>query len=62
MQAGRLKQFAHEWEKLISDVHILDCIRHCDIEFVPRETPNQTLYPSELTFTPTEKGIIETEL
>ena len=61
-EAGRLKQVAYEWEKLTSDLHILDCVKHCHIEFIQGETPKQKFYPRELRFTPTEKAIIDTEL
>ena len=57
-----MKQFAHEWEKLTSDVHILDCVKHCHIEFIQGETPSQKFYPRELRFTQTEKATIDTEL
>ena len=43
-------------------MHILDCVRHCHIEFVAGETPTQKFYPRELKFTPTEKGVIDAEL
>lgn len=59
-KAGRLKDFAHNWEAITSDAWILKMIRGIDIEF--DEPVRQSRPPRPILFSPQETEIIDAEV
>ena len=60
-EAGRLKDFAHNWEKLTSDAFILDTVQHCHIEFKQGSSCDQHNVRVQ-RFNSIEENIIDAEI
>jgi len=58
--AGRLKFFAHEWEKITSDKTILSYVQGCKIEFDTE--PLQTAQPRAIPFSVKETQVLDSEI
>ncbi|MES9884348.1 MAG: reverse transcriptase domain-containing protein [Sedimenticola sp.] len=61
-QAGRLKYYASEWEKITNDPKILDIVQHCHVEFVNDTPPSQSGSTSQQNFNATDTEIIDSEI
>lgn len=62
-QAGRLKNFSHEWRKLTSDTKILDIALNCYIEFIDDIFPVQNKSSiRNIKVNKKEEMIIDTEI
>ena len=63
-QAGRLKHFVKEWEKLTTDPEILDVVEHCHIQFIDNNPPQQNRNEKsfQVKFNKKEEEIIDAEI
>ena len=61
-EAGRLKYYSHEWEKITADSNLFDIVKHCHIEFIDYIKPCQTKAPFQNIFNEKEKEIIDKEI
>lgn len=61
-EAGRLKYYSHEWEKITTDSNLLDIVKHCHIEFTDNIKPCQTHTPFQNIFNEKENDIIDKEI
>ena len=59
-QAGRLKDFVGNWQRLTSDAWILKMIQGIDIEFI--DLPFQAPFPKRIDFNEEECAIIDNEI
>ena len=57
-----MKNFSNEWEKITSDKFILDIVRHCRIEFINDEEPDQNSFNYVSVFNEKESQIISNEI
>ena len=57
-----MKNFSHEWEQITSDKFILDIVRHCHIEFIDDEEPEQNSFNNLSIFNEKESQIISNEI
>lgn len=61
-EAGRLKYYSHEWEKITADSNILDIVKHCKIEFIDNVQPCQSKAPFQNIFNEKENEVIDNEI
>jgi hypothetical protein len=61
-EAGRLKYYSHEWEKITAVSNLLDIVKHCHIEFIDNIKPCQTKAPFQNIFNEKENEIIDKEI
>ena len=61
-EAGRLKYYSHEWEKIIAGSNLLDIVKDCHIEFIDNIKPCQTKAPFQNIFNEKENEIIDKEI
>jgi hypothetical protein len=61
-EAGKLKYYSHEWEKITADSNLLDIVKHCHIEFIDNIKQCQTKAPFQNIFNEKEKEIIDKEI
>jgi hypothetical protein len=61
-EAGRLKYYSREWEKITADSNLLDIVKDCHIEFIDNIKPCQTKAPFQNIFNEMEKEIIDKEI
>ena len=61
-EAGRLKYYSHEWEKIKEDSNLLDIVKDCHIELIDNIKPCQTKAPLQNIFNEKENEIIDKEI
>ena len=61
-EAGRLKKYLHEWEKITSDKNILNVVKQCPIEFIDNIAPKQYKRPFQTIFNEIESLAVDKEI